>query len=60
RLEEWDPLKARVVELRYFADLSIEATAAAMKLSPATVKRHWSVARLWLFRELSGGGTAKA
>lgn len=56
RLEAVDPVKARVVELRYFADLSIDATAAAMGLSPATVKRHWSVARLWLFRELSSEG----
>lgn len=56
RLEALDPVKARVVELRYFADLTIEATAAAMQLSPATVKRHWNVARLWLFRELSPGG----
>ena len=55
RLESFDPVKARVVELRYFADLTIEATAAAMGLSPATVKRHWNVARLWLFRELSSG-----
>ncbi len=53
RLEAFDPEKARVVELRFFADLSIEATAKAMGLSTATVKRHWSVARLWLFRELS-------
>lgn len=56
RLEAFDPIKARVVELRYFADLTIEATAAAMGLSPASVKRHWNVARLWLFRELSGEG----
>lgn len=56
RLEAFDPVKARIVELRYFADLTIEATAAAMDLSPSTVKRHWNVARLWLFRELSGEG----
>jgi RNA polymerase sigma-70 factor (ECF subfamily) len=55
RLEAFDREKARVVELRYFADLSIEATAEAMGLSPATVKRHWSVARLWLARELTNG-----
>ena len=58
RLEAIDPVKARIVELRFFADLSIEATAAAMALSPATIKRHWSVARLWLFRELSSGSDA--
>ena len=60
RLEAVDPVKARIVELRYFADLTIEATAAAMGLSPATVKRHWSVARLWLYRELSSGGAPPA
>ncbi len=58
RLEAFDPAKARIVELRYFADLSIDDTAAAMGLSPATVKRHWNVARLWLFRELSPPGAA--
>ena len=47
------PDKARVVELRYFAGLSIEETAAIMGSSPATVKRHWTVARAWLFRALS-------
>lgn len=52
RLEEVDSLKARIVELRYFGDLSIDATARALGLSPATVKRHWSVARLWLFDQL--------
>jgi RNA polymerase sigma factor (TIGR02999 family) len=52
RLETFDPLKSRIVELRYFSDLSIEETARALSLSPATVKRHWSVARLWLFDQL--------
>jgi RNA polymerase sigma factor (TIGR02999 family) len=47
------PTKARVVELRYFAGLSVEETAAVLELSPATVKRHWAFARAWLFRELS-------
>lgn len=48
RLERIDPDKARVVELRYFGGLGIEETAEAMDLSPATVKRHWQAARLWL------------
>lgn len=52
------PAKARVVELRYFAGLSIEETAALQELSPATVKRHWTFARAWLFRALSGGSRA--
>jgi RNA polymerase sigma factor (TIGR02999 family) len=48
------PEKARVVELRYFGGLSIEETAEAMELSPATVKRHWTFARAWLYRALGG------
>lgn len=44
---------ARVVELRYFGGLTIEETAEAMASSPATVKRHWTVARAWLARELA-------
>ena len=46
------PDKARVVELRYFAGLSIQATADVMDISPATVKRHWEFARAWLYRAL--------
>ncbi len=55
RLEAIAPDKARIVELRYFGGLSIEETAEAMDLSPATVKRHWQIARIWLFDALSGG-----
>jgi RNA polymerase sigma factor (TIGR02999 family) len=47
--------QARVVELRYFGGLSIEETAEAMGLSTATVRRHWTVARLWLRREVERG-----
>jgi RNA polymerase sigma factor (TIGR02999 family) len=54
RLEQIDPRKARVVSLRYFAGLSIEETARAMDLSPATVKNDWAFARAWLHRELDG------
>ena len=53
RLEAIAPDKARVVELRFFGGLSIEDTAEAMALSPATVKRHWQAARVWLFDALS-------
>lgn len=60
RLEAMDPVKAQVVELRYFGDLSIDATAAVMGVSTATVKRHWNVARLWLYRELTGEAGAPA
>src|SRR5690349_11250034 len=48
RLSEFDPIQARIIELRYFAGLSIEETAEALDLSPATVKREWVIARAWL------------
>jgi RNA polymerase sigma factor (TIGR02999 family) len=48
-----DPLQARIVELRYFGGMTVEETAEAVGLSPATVKRHWTVARAWLKRALS-------
>ena len=54
RLDAFDPEQARIVELRFFAGLSVEETAEALALSPATVKRRWSLARAWLFRELGG------
>ena len=47
------PAKARVVELRFFAGLSIQETADVMGISPATVKRHWEFARAWLYKTLS-------
>jgi RNA polymerase sigma factor (TIGR02999 family) len=52
RLAILDPRKARLVELRYFAGLSIPEAAAALDISPATVGREWAVARMWLRREL--------
>jgi len=52
RLAQLDAGQARIVELRFFGGLSIEETAAAMNISPATVKRHWALARAWLAREL--------
>jgi RNA polymerase sigma factor (TIGR02999 family) len=52
-LAAFDPLQARLVELRYFSGLNIEETAEALDISPATVKREWAVARAWLRRELS-------
>ena len=48
-LSEFDPEQAKLVELRYFAGLTIEETAQVMGVSPATVKREWSIARAWLF-----------
>jgi RNA polymerase sigma factor (TIGR02999 family) len=53
RLEAIDAEQARIVELRFFAGLSIEETAEAIGVSPATLKRRWSLARAWLFRELA-------
>jgi RNA polymerase sigma-70 factor (ECF subfamily) len=54
RLAAMDPEQARLIELRFFGGLTIEETAEAMDISPATVKRHWLVARAWLARELEG------
>jgi RNA polymerase sigma factor (TIGR02999 family) len=54
KLEELDAVKAAIVDMRFFADLSIEATAEAMGMSPTSVKRHWAVARVWLFEQLQG------
>jgi RNA polymerase sigma factor (TIGR02999 family) len=54
RLEQIDAEQARIVELRFFAGLTIEEAAEALGMSPATVKRRWALARAWLFRELSG------
>ena len=53
-LARQDEQQARIVELRYFGGLSVEETAAAMNLSPATVKRHWTFAKAWLLVALEG------
>ena len=53
RLEQIDPEQARIIELRYFAGLSIEEAAEALDMSPATLKRRFALARAWLFRDLS-------
>lgn len=52
RFSEIDSRKSQVVELRYFGGLTVEETAAALSISPATVKRDWEVAKAWLLREL--------
>jgi RNA polymerase sigma-70 factor, ECF subfamily len=52
RLAGEHPEQARLVELRFFGGLSVEETAEAMHLSPATVKRRWTLAKAWLVREL--------
>lgn len=53
RLAKIDPQQARVVELRYFGDLSLDETAEALHISRATVAREWNTAKLWLHRELT-------
>ena len=53
QLEELDPRQSRVVEMRFFGGLSVEETAAALDLSPATVKREFRMARAWLRARLS-------
>jgi RNA polymerase sigma factor (TIGR02999 family) len=60
RLEQIDARKAKIVELRYFAGLSIEETATALDISPATVKNEWKFARAWLYRALDPAGRAPA
>lgn len=52
QLEALDSRQSRIVELRYFGGLSVEETAEVLELSPATVKRDWRVAKLWLRRAL--------
>ncbi len=54
RLEQLDPEQARIVELRFFAGLTVEEAADALGMSPATLKRRFSMARAWLYRELTG------
>ena len=56
RLEAVHAGAARVVECRVFAGMTIEETAAALDISPATVKRHWELARVWLSRDLTAAG----
>ena len=51
-LAKIDPRQGRLVELRFFAGLTVEETAEVMQLSPATVKREWTAAKAWLFREI--------
>ena len=55
-LEAVDSQKSRIVELRYFAGLSIEETAEVLKISPRTVRREWRRAKAWLYRMMSEGG----
>jgi RNA polymerase sigma factor (TIGR02999 family) len=54
RLAQFDPRRARIVELRVFSGLTVEETAEAVSLSPQSVLRDWKLAKAWLRRELSG------
>ena len=58
RLSKLDERQCRIVELRFFAGLSIEDTSEALGISHATVSREWTTARLWLRREIANAGTA--
>lgn len=58
RLSQLDPRQHEIVELRFFGGLSIEDASSVMGISPATVKREWVIARLWLQRELGRSETA--
>jgi RNA polymerase sigma factor (TIGR02999 family) len=54
-LARHDPRKVQVVEMRFFGGLSVQETAEVLKVSPVTVRRDWSTAKIWLYRELTGG-----
>ena len=55
-LAEFDPRKAKVVELRFFGGLDLDETAEVLKVSRDTVKRDWRLARVWMYSEMTGGG----
>ena len=54
-LARLDPRKVQIIEMRFFGGLSVEETAEVLKVSPATVRRDWSIAKFWLYLELGGG-----
>lgn len=54
KLHAVDPRQGQLVELRFFAGLTVEEAAAVLDVAPITVKRDWAMARAWLFRELGG------
>jgi RNA polymerase sigma factor (TIGR02999 family) len=58
QLEAVDPDLARLVELRFYTGLTVQETAAALDISPATVKRDWVVAKAWLHPALTRGGSS--
>ena len=58
RLEQLDPVKARLVTLRYFSGMTIEQAAAALSISRVTAHRYWTFARAWLHQAMTKGGSA--
>ena len=52
-LEQVDPRQAKVVELRYFGGFSVEEIGEILEISPRSVKRHWALARIWLFKHMA-------
>jgi RNA polymerase sigma factor (TIGR02999 family) len=59
-LAQFDPRKARVVELRFFGGLTVEESAEVLQVDPRTVKRDWQAARAWLYARVCGGGANEA
>jgi RNA polymerase sigma-70 factor (ECF subfamily) len=57
RLQEKDHRKAEIVQLRYFAGMTVDETAAALEVSSSTVEKEWRLAKAWLYRELAKGDT---
>lgn len=56
-LEAVDPAGARIVELRFYAGLTVEETAELLRVSPSSIKRDWAVAKAWLYRAMAGAAT---
>ena len=59
-LAKHDPRKSQIVELRFFGGLTVEETAEVLKISPRTVKREWSLARAWLYCQLTQNDAREA
>jgi RNA polymerase sigma factor (sigma-70 family) len=55
-LEKFDRRKSKVIELRFFGGLSLQETDDVLQVSVGTIRRDWSLARAWLYRELGDGG----
>lgn len=60
KLEGLDPDQARIVELRFFGGLTVEEAGEVLGKSPATIKREWTLAKGWLYREITGDGLHRA